>query len=286
MKNICFFLLFFTLISSCKKVEDVIVDGNTIPPDHTIDNTIIENYINKLYISTIGREPIETEFNANFQTLRNADLSQSSREEVIDDVLSKVDYADNLFELESANILNGVDTSMINNIINTYEFILQTLSGIDSVFVNYELERMRKLQEVLPGLINESISTIETHKRMVNNYYYDEINMGTENFVVSIFQNFLNRYPTLTEVENSSQMVDGLNSSIFNINGGTKDDFIDIFFSSNEYYTGQTQTLFNRYLFRNPSSEESVDYSIEYISTGDYRNLQKQILSTDEFIGL
>mgnify|MGYP007063411167 CR=1 FL=1 len=286
MKNIYFFLLFFTLISSCKKVEDVIVDGNTIPPDHTIDNTIIENYINKLYISTIGREPIETEFNANFQTLRNADLSQSSREEVIDDVLSKVDYADNLFELESANILNGVDTSMINNIINTYEFILQTLSGIDSVFVNYELERMRKLQEVLPGLINESISTIETHKRMVNNYYYDEINMGTENFVVSIFQNFLNRYPTLTEVENSSQMVDGLNSSIFNINGGTKDDFIDIFFSSNEYYTGQTQTLFNRYLFRNPSSEESVDYSIEYISTGDYRNLQKQILSTDEFIGL
>ena len=286
MKNIYPVLLFFTLAFSCTKIEDVTIVDNNQPPDYTIDNTIIENYINKLFISTIGREPVDSEFNYNFQLLRDDNLSQSSREEVIDNVLGKADYANNLFDIESANILNGVDTSMINNIIILYESLIQNLTGIDSIFVSYELERMKELQDVMPGLINGTMSTIETHEKMVNNYFYDEINMGTENFVVSLFQTFLNRYPTLEEVEKSSQMVDGLNSNIFGVNGGSKDDFIAIFFSSNEYYTGQTQILFNRYLFRNPTSEESADYSLEYITNGDYKKFQKRILSKNEFIGI
>ena len=48
--------LFVILTISCTKVEEVFVDGNTHPIDPTIENMIIENYVNKLYISTIGRE--------------------------------------------------------------------------------------------------------------------------------------------------------------------------------------------------------------------------------------
>ena len=55
------FLFSILIISSCTKIEDVIVGDNTLPLDNTIDNTIIETYINKLYISTIGREPTENE---------------------------------------------------------------------------------------------------------------------------------------------------------------------------------------------------------------------------------
>ena len=280
------FLFFILILSSCTKFEDVIVDGNTQPNDPTIENTVIENYVNKLYISTIGREPTKIEFDDNFETLREANLSQQSREIVIDKVLDKAEYFNNLFKIESANILNGVDTAMINERYYLYKYFLMNASGFDSIYIGYEFERLSVLKQALPDFNAGIITNTELYKRMVNNNFFDEINMGTENFVVAMFQHFLLRYPTGAEVENAKTMVDDGNATVFFETGNGKDDFISIFFSSDEYYTGQTSILFNRYLFRNPSSEESVNYSLDYINTDDYKNLQKRILSTNEFIGL
>jgi len=280
------FLFFVLIISSCTKIEDVIVGDNTFPPDNTIENTIIETYINKLYISIIGREPIESEFLSNFYILREANLSQESREIVIDGVLNKEEYYDNLFKLECEHLLLGLDTADINQNILVLNALLTTAQGLDSIYFVDALEKMLKLQEVLPGLCDGSISNMEMHKRMVNNNFYDEINMGAENFVVSMFQSFMQRYPTLSELENGKLMVNDNNASVFFIPGNSKQDFIDIFIESEEYYTGQTNILFNRYLFRDPISEESVNYSLDYINSQDYKLLQRRILSTNEFIGL
>lgn len=280
------FLFFILIISSCTKFEDVIVDGNTHPNDPTIENTVIENYVNKLYISTIGREPTKVEFDDNFETLREANLSQQSREIVIDKVLDKAEYFNNLFKLESANILNGVDTAMINERYYLYKYFLMNASGFDSIYIGYEFERLSVLKQALPDFNAGIITNTELYKRMVNNNFFDEINMGTENFVVAMFQHFLLRYPTGAEVDNASDMVNDGNATLFFETGNGKDDFISIFFSSDEYFTGQTSILFNRYLFRYPSSEESVNYSLDYINTDDYKILQRRILSTNEFIGL
>ena len=280
-------LLFLILtIFSCAKVDQIIVDGNTHPTDLTIENTLIENYVNKLYISTIGREPTTLEFDDDFETLREANLSQLSREIVIDKLLEKVEYFNNLFKLESVNILNGVDTSMINERVDIYQLLLTTVTGIDTIYINYELKRMEEFQKALPALNSVNITSTELYMRMINNSFFDEINMGTENFVVAMFQHFLLRYPTDDELKKAKNMVNDQHSTVFFETGNGKDDFISIFFSSNEYYTGQTCILFNRYLFRNPSSEESVNYSVDYINTDDYQSLQRTILSTNEFIGI
>jgi len=280
-------LLFLILtIFSCAKVDQIIVDGNTHPTDLTIENTLIENYVNKLYISTIGREPTTLEFDDDFETLREANLSQLSREIVIDKLLEKVEYFNNLFKLESVNILNGVDTSMINERVDIYQLLLTTVTGIDTIYINYELKRMEEFQKALPALNSVNITSTELYRRMINNSFFDEINMGTENFVVAMFQHFLLRYPTDDELKKAKNMVNDQHSTVFFEAGNGKDDFISIFFSSNEYYTGQTCILFNRYLFRNPSSEESVNYSVDYINTDDYQSLQRTILSTNEFIGI
>ena len=279
-------LLTILTIFSCTKVEQVIVDGNTHPNDPTIENTVIENYVNKLYISTIGREPTIAEFDDNFATLRAANLSQKSREIVIDQVLEKAEYFNNLFKIESANILNGVDTAMINERFNLYKYFLMNASGFDSIYIGYEFERLSVLKQALPDFNSSIITNTELYKRMVNNNFFDDINMGTENFVVAIFQHFLLRYPSDDELKNAKNMVNNQNSTVFFESGNGKDDFISIFFSSNEYYTGQTCILFNRYLFRNPNSEESVNYSLDYINTDDYLTLQRTILSTNEFIGI
>jgi hypothetical protein len=286
MKN-ALFLFLVLLISSCTKIEDIIVGDNTLPPDYTIENTTIENYINKLYISTIGREPTEAEFTTDFNLLRNANLSQKSREIVIDGILNKSEYSFNLFTLESANILNSVDTAKINERISSYQqFLLVTTNFLDSIYVANELERMLTFQNSLTAFYLGTTTITELYRAMANNIFFDEINMGTENFVVAMFQHFLSRYPTDSELESAKDMVDDKNATLFFETGNGKNDFLDIFFTSNEYFTGQTNILFNRYLFRNPSSEESVNYSLDYINTGDYKSLQKRILSSEEFIGL
>ena len=280
------FLFFVLIISSCTKIEDVIVGNNTLPPDNTIENTTIETYINKLYISTIGREPIESEFTTAFSTLREADISQESREIVIDGILNKDEYTGNLFKLECEHLLLGLDTADINLNIYVLTGLRDMAQGLELLYFEDALERMLKLQEVLPGLGDGTISNMEMHKRMVNNNMYDEINMGTENFVISMFQSFMQRYPTTSELENGKLMVNDNNSSVFFIPGNGKEDFINIFIESDEYFTGQTNILFNRYLFRDPTSEESINYSLDYINSQDYKLLQRRILSTNEFIGL
>jgi hypothetical protein len=280
------FLFSVLIISSCSKIEDVIVGDNTMPPDNTIENTTIETYINKLYISTIGREPTESEFLSDFSILREADISQESRGVIIDGILNKDEYYNNLFKLECEHLLLGLDTADINQNILVINVLLTTAQGLELLYFEDALERMLKLQEVLPGLGDGTISNIEMHKRMVNNNMYDEINMGTENFVISMFQSFMQRYPTISELENGKLMVNDNNASLFFIPGNGKEDFINIFIESDEYFTGQTNILFNRYLFRDPTSEESVNYSLDYINSQDYKLLQRRILSTNEFIGL
>lgn len=257
-----------------------------MPADNTIENTTIETYIHKLYISTIGREPIETEFTSDFTTLREADISQESREIVIDGILNKDEYTGNLFKLECEHLLLGLDTADINLNIYVLTGLRDMAQGLELLYFEDALERMLKLQEVLPGLGDGTISNMEMHKRMVNNNMYDEINMGTENFVISMFQSFMQRYPTTSELENGKLMVNDNNSSVFFIPGNGKEDFINIFIESDEYFTGQTNILFNRYLFRDPTSEESINYSLDYINSQDYKLLQRRILSTNEFIGL
>ena len=52
-------------------------------------------------------------------------MNQESREEVINGILTKDEYNNNLFKLESANILNGVDTAMINERYYLYKYFIK-----------------------------------------------------------------------------------------------------------------------------------------------------------------
>ncbi|MEC7863512.1 MAG: hypothetical protein VX762_01190 [Bacteroidota bacterium] len=273
MKKLIFIFSIITIIS-CTKTEEVI---NIHPPDNTIENITIETYINKLYVSVIGREPTSIELDASFNPLREANLSYESRELVITAIQSNSEYYYNLFRLESLNILNGIDTVDINAEITA-------LTGS-------ELERMLALQEALPKLVEETLEggIPEMHKRMVNNSFYDKIHMSPMSFVISVFENFIQRSPSDEESESGRNMVIEGQGILFSQSGNSKEDFIDIFFESDAYFMGQTNILFNRYLFRNPSSEESANYSLDYINSRTiegYKELQTRILSTDEFIGL
>ena len=101
MLHIFFVLTFF----ACKKDESVIIRGNVAPPDYTIEQVIIDNYINKLYISVLGREPLKDEFD-NAIILFGANVSKESRIKLVENVQANDEYFDNLFNIFNKITLN------------------------------------------------------------------------------------------------------------------------------------------------------------------------------------
>ena len=160
---------------------------------------------------------------------------------------------------------------------------------INAQFENLILAEIARLEELIntpQDVAAGNLSMAQLHKRLVNNLFYDELNMGSFNLVVSLYNHFLFRDPTESETQDGITMVDGLTSVVFYTSGSTKDEFIDIFFTSNDYYEGTVRELFYRYLFREPTTEELNYHTVNYKASDDFQELQKAILSLDEFVGL
>ena len=81
-------------------------------------------------------------------------------------------------------------------------------------------------------------------------------------------------------------MVDGNNAVLFLQSGNSKDDYLNIFTNSQSYFEGQVILLYIKYLNRVPNTLEMSNGTIEYMTTLDYTAVQRDILSTDEFIGI
>lgn len=124
------------------------------------------------------------------------------------------------------------------------------------------------------------------HRRLVDNPVYDEINMGTQNFVIATFNQLLLRYPTENELAQSSLMIEGFNGILFFEPGKSKDDYLTIFTESNDYFEGQVRDVYLRYLFREPLSHEVTTYAEQYKTSDDYSALLKVVLGSDEYAGI
>jgi len=58
-------IVFIALVGGCKKDEALVdVPNNQAPPDNTIASVVKENYVNKVYISVLGRKPDANELNS------------------------------------------------------------------------------------------------------------------------------------------------------------------------------------------------------------------------------
>ena len=68
--------------------------------------------------------------------------------------------------------------------------------------------------------------------------------------------------------------------------GQTKTDYVNIFFDSNDFYEGQVRLMFNRFLFREPTSAETAFYADIYKANGNFTELQSAVFSMDEYAGI
>jgi len=287
IRTAIFGLILSISFMGCEK-DEIIVDDNIAPPDHTVSALVIETYINKCYISLLGRKPtVQEEIEAK-STLESNNLSEESRRTMLGPILQSAEYRTKLLETQTIRLLTlPLDTADLNFRL----FILNDYldDPINAQFENLILAEIARLEELITtpqDVAAGNLSMAQLHKRLVNNLFYDELNMGSFNLVVSLYNHFLFRDPTESETQDGITMVDGLTSVVFYTSGSTKDEFIDIFFTSNDYYEGTVRELFYRYLFREPTTEELNYHTVNYKASDDFQELQKAILSLDEFVGL
>ena len=282
-------LLLSLSMSSCKKYEEELIPNNVAPPDNTISEVTMQTYVNKVYISVLGRKPTDLELDQGLEIINQGNLSVSSRLAFLDQVQAKSEYYPHLYSLARQELLNDLDTAEISGNKALFEFLLsQPEYAAYAAQLTKEIVRLDSMMKIPSNLeMDQPFGVAKMHKWCINNYFYDQLNMGTYNFVTSSFEHFLFRDPSDSELFGGSKMVDGFSGTLFFQVGSSKMDYLNIFFfQSSDYYQGQVRDLYQRYLFRDPSSEETVQLAVPYKSTGDFKELQKQILALDEYVGL
>lgn len=276
------------LMSSCSESGGIIIiPDNTSPPDLTVPEVVKENFVNRVYISLLGRKPEQAELAGAMGILEQDNASEADRKEVVESVLSDPSFRDRQYNIARIDLLNNLDTTVVASfkfVFNQYLQDPQYEPFLDLIY--YELNRLEEFSQAAPLYLSAQINRAEMHRRMVNNLMYDEINMGTQNFVLSIFEHFLNRYPTVAEEQNAILMSDGFYAVVFGKEGNSQEDFLEILTESDAYLEGQVLDVYESFLFREPNSVEMAIGTSLFRQTGSYDDLLTSILTTQEFLGL
>lgn len=276
----CFFLLFF---SACKK-QTIIDEDNPPPVINNVSSVKIENYVNRIFIDLLGREPLDTELTVETQALRAADLETPARLALIIKLQTATDtipgdttytqaYHQHLYALAKARCLEGASDLDIDDYI----------SGSDDSLTIMRLEAVKHSRT---DLQTGEISIEEMFGRMINNAVYDDINMNTFNFVRASFDNLLWRFPTDYEFQSGFSMIeDGTEETLFGQTGSSKEDYMEILISSPAMFEGMIIWAYRQLLARNPTTTETVALLENFYLTKDFQTVQRTVMVTDEYAG-
>ena len=291
--------LIIIMVFSCKKDGEIISDNNA-PYYDGIPTVVIENYINRLFIDLIGREPLDTEMTEELAVLKDADLSISAREELIEKLQMDTNYLPGdssykhayymrFYEMSKARLLEAVadheiNSEFINRILSTA--FADSLAG-DSFGLeinNHKVLLLKKVLAIPREYRLDSIGIKDVYSRLLNNAVYDEINMNTFNFLRASFNDLFFRYPTQSEFDKGYSMIEYDQSEIlFGVSGQNKGDFISILVNSKEFYEGVVKWLYQTLLAREPSTTEVVGHMETFYVDHDVQKLQRNIMATDEY---
>ena len=286
------------IFSSCKKDANII-SNNTAPYYSEISTLLLENYVNRIYIDLIGREPLDTEMDSDVQYLRDADVTLESRDSLIyklqfdttyieGDSSYKFAYFHRMYDMLKVRLLEGASNSYIGqDLYNHYQnYLVDSIAG-NILEANKKMLNYNVLNNVLKSELqyyNGQIEINEMHRRMIYNSVYDNINMNTFNFINAAFDNLLFRYPTQYEFDEVYLMIeDNTAQVVLGASGNNKEAFTHIICDTREFYEGVIVWAYGTLLARIPTSEET-DFLIQsFYYDYDFQWVQRQIMQSDEY---
>lgn len=279
-------LLVLAFLTGCSKNEFNLINGNQPPADSTVTTQAQKNYINRLYIVLTGIKPDTLTAAAALEQLQTNPYSLSVRKGVVESIMLEPLYAQRLWDDVRNDHLDNVDTAYIRYEYNQAVFNYNNSTGNSQLYWQDIVNRMAPLLTIPSEAAAGTISRTEMQQRAIYSPFYDEINMGTENFVVAVFNQLFFRYPTNAELAAAKTMVDGQQSSLFLKPGLGKQDFLAIVFDELAYSEGQVMTVYQKYLFRLPTPFELTELTNAFHTGHNYPALQTTLLASDEYFRL
>lgn len=299
MYNPLFFILVVFSLGSCAKDQGELIPDNNAPYYDKIPSVKIRNYVNRLFIDLIGREPLDLEMNEESFLLLQSNASLESRQTLINklmfnetfregDTTYNLAYFKRIYELNKIRLLEGVG----NVDLSDQASIFRSAAITDSLSFNqagYELN-MAKYQELIDVLTSAydlrdgTIDLQDQFARMILNGIYDQINMNSFNFVNACFDDLLFRFPSQQEFAAAYSMVEANESaSLFEGSGQTKGEFVSLITSSRACREGIIVWTYVTLLARNPSSQELYNEMLLFGQNNNLQALQQRILTTNEY---
>ena len=301
-KKIYIILVIITTVFSCKKEETI---PNNKPPYYDeISTMLIENYVNRIFIDLIGREPLDIEMEEEVKYLRDNDLQMEFRDSLITKLMTKstldtaigdssaiykIAYYNRTYDMCKARMIEGAAN----------EYILQEISILEQAILNdslmggnqqgidqkrFEVNKLKKVISSEKQYMNGDIEINEVYARLLYNSVYDEINMNTFNFVNASFDDLFSRFPTAEEFDNGFNMIEKDEARLlFNLPGQNKGDYIEILTNSREFYEGMINWVYLTMLSRESTTLEKGQIMETFFYDHDLQKMQKGVLMTDEY---
>ena len=296
LKKYSHFFLFVFILVACKKSttetvhENHVVSGNQIPNYSGVSTIQVKAYVNRVYVDLLGREADSLELVKATNIIKSGNYNDKSRDSMISLAMNNAQFYPQIFIKTSAVILNSTSKQDIADQINFDNYIrqqsLQTHDTITYNALSLELDALNKLYTVDSMYRLKQIDINEFYRRFIYNYFYDQINMGTQNFVKACFENLFHRNASVNEESNSENMANGFGSyTLFLKTGNCKGDFANIVTHSTEFYQGLIVTAYQNYLLRKPTDQEINSMVTSLSQNKDYLSVVKSIMKTTEYAG-
>ena len=299
----CMVLGLLIFSSSCKKDGEInVIPDNTAPYYDEVPTAVIQNYVNRMYIDLIGREPLDDEMDGDVDYLKDNDLSIESRDSVLRKLQWNRDFIEGdssysrayfrrFYDVSKVRLLEGASDGIIRQRQGNARFaaIVDSTNG-DSVGYEENMFTWQKYENVLRSdwnYFSDSTGTYDfrdMYFAMIYNGIYDIINMNTFNFINATYDDLFYRFPTEEEYENSFDMIEfNQSGTIFQRSGQNKVDYCNILLDTREFYEGMVRWSYLSLLAREPSTVELSDHMQYFFTDHDLQRVQREIMSTDEY---
>jgi hypothetical protein len=298
-RSAIFFLFCLTIWSSCKKEPSETFYDNEAPYYDKIPSVKIRNYVNRLFIDLIGREPLDAEMTTETNLLLASNADQASRVALVNKLMRDSTFREGdtsythayfgrLYELNKIRFIEGQSEAQLS----MHASIFRNNAISDSLGNNFPgYEQNMVLYRAMVDVIESSwklrqgiIDIQKVYEIMLLNDIYDIINMNSFNFVNAAFNDLFFRFPTQSEFYTAYGMVeDNTSGSLFGATGQTKADFVRIIANSTECLQGAVIWSYQTLLARNPTSQEMNNELLKFGVDKDFQAMQMRIVVSNEY---